>query len=105
MDAMPLRVAGRDIPSALDLVRRYCWLPWSGRPPETWAYHYYDRVPTTADEDITPVDVLAAASLHPGLSRKDLAFFREHRSGLTDWLRAAPTDVDLAAADDDQLAR
>lgn len=103
MDAMPLRVAGRDIPSALDLIRRYCGLPWSGGPPETWAYHYYDRLPTAADDDVAPVDVLAAASLHPGLSRRDLAFFRDHRADLADWLEAVPTEIDLGAASDGDL--
>lgn len=100
MNAMPIRAAGRDIPDALDRIRRYCGLPWSGGPPETWAYRYYDKIPTPSDNDVSPVDVLAAAALHPGLSRQDLAFFHERNAELGDWLDAVPPDVDLGAADD-----
>ncbi len=103
MDDMPLRVGGRDIAGALDLIRRYCGLAWSGGPPETWAYHCYDRVPTALDNDVTPVDVLTAASLHPGLSREDLAFFRDAHGALSEWLSATPNDTALADADDDRL--
>ena len=65
---------GRELPDALDRIRRYCGLPWSGGAPETWAWHFDDEVPTADDDDVIPTDVLCASSLHPGLSRADLAF-------------------------------
>jgi hypothetical protein len=75
-------------------------LPWSGGPPETWAYRYYDLVPTGPGDRVEPVDVLACAALHRGLSRGDLAFFSEQPEVLTDWLGGLPSDVELADADD-----
>jgi hypothetical protein len=75
-------------------------LRWSGGPPETWAYRYYDAVPTGPGDRVEPVDVLAGAVLHRGLSRRDLAFFSEQPEVLTDWLSGLPSDVELADADD-----
>ena len=49
-----LVLAGRAIPDAGDRIRRYCGLPWSGGPPETWAYRYYDAVPTDDSDRISP---------------------------------------------------
>jgi hypothetical protein len=93
MDEQPLVVAGRTLPEALDRIRRYCGLNWSGGPPETWAWHYYDAVPTDQDDNVTSVDVLCAAALHPGLSRSDLAFFRDRKTDLSRWLSAVPADI------------
>jgi hypothetical protein len=92
MDDLPVKAAGRVIPNALDRIRRYCGLAWSGGPPETWAWHYYDEVPTEQDNNVTPVDVLCAAALHPGLSRADLTFFRNRRDDISAWLALVPNE-------------
>jgi hypothetical protein len=89
--------AGRVVPDFEDRVRRYCGLWWSGGPPETWAYGYYDLLPSARlDDRIGRYDVLACAALHPGLSRDDLAFFAEQPDVINRWLHALPKDVDLA---------
>ncbi len=44
IDDLPIVAAGREIPDALDRIRRYCGLRWSGGPPETWAWPYFDTV-------------------------------------------------------------
>lgn len=98
-----LLLAGRRVPGAGDRVRRYCGLSWSGGAPETWAFRYYDVVPFEGP-GVDPVDVLAAAALHPGLSRADLAFFHAASEAVDSWLRATPGDVSLAEASDDVLA-
>lgn len=90
MDDLPIVAGGREVPDALDRIRRYCGLAWSGGPPETWAWHYFDAVPTAFDDIVTPVDVLCAAALHPGLSREDLTYFREKRDTVANWLRLVP---------------
>ena len=46
MQELEIVAAGREIPDALDNIRHYCGLAWSGGPPETWAWDYYDAVPT-----------------------------------------------------------
>lgn len=100
---LPITAAGRGIPGALDHIRRYCGLPWSGGTPETWAWHYYDAVPTEYDDIVTAVDVVCAAALQPGLSRNELAFFRERRHDVTAWLRRLPTDIRLWQTSDDDI--
>jgi len=96
MTSIPLRVGGRLIADTADLVRRFAGLPWSGGPPETWAWDYYDAVPSDqGDDTVSPVDVLAAGVLHPGLSRSDLAFFRDRSPDLRSWLSQIPLDDDL----------
>lgn len=90
--------AGRPVPDAIDRIRRYCGLPWSGGQPETWAWQYYDVVPSV-DDSIGPVDVLCAAALHPGLSRDDLAWFRNHADDVTTWLDAIPMGRPLGELD------
>jgi len=104
MNHIPIQVGGRDIPDALDRIRRYCGLPWSGGSPETWAYKYFDLVPSESPDEVTPVDVLAAAALHPGLSRSDLAFFVDRADDLSGWLRRVPVDAELRSADSELLA-
>jgi hypothetical protein len=104
MNTIPIQVGGRDVPDALDRIRRYCGLIWSGGSPETWAYRYFDLVPSELPDEVTPVDVLAAASLHPGLSRTELAFFVDRADDLSDWLRGVPADAELLTADSDFLA-
>lgn len=91
-------LAGRLIDDAFDRVARYCGLPWSAGENETWAWGYYDAVQTETDSSVTPVDVLAAASLHPGLSKTDLTYFRERASDLSDWLSRVDPDMELAAS-------
>lgn len=83
-------MADRVLDRAEDDVRRYCGLPWSGGPAEIWAFPYFDEVPTTDPDDIGPVDVVAAAALHPKLTRADLVWFADHRSHLHDWLVRIP---------------
>lgn len=107
MKDLSLTAAGREIPDALDRIRRYCGLPWSGGEPETWGWHYYDAVPTPHDNHVTPVDVLCASALHPGLSRTDLAFFRERGDEVAQWLAGVPVETrfwELTDAELDHLA-
>jgi hypothetical protein len=104
MNHIPIQVGGRDVPDARDRIRRYCGLTWSGGSPETGAYRYFDLVPSESPDEVTPVDVLAAAALHPGLSRTDLAFFVDRADDLSDWLRSIPVDAELRSADSDFLA-
>jgi hypothetical protein len=104
MNSIPIQVGGRDVPDALDRIRRYCGLTWSGGSPETWAYRYFDLVPGESPDEVTSVDVLAAASLHPGLSRTDLGFFVDRADDLSDWLRSVPVDAELRNADSELLA-
>lgn len=95
MGAYPMTIAGRDIPDALDPIRRYCGLTWSGGPPETWAWQYFDAVAADEDDVVTAVDVLCAAALHPGFSRADLAFFREKAPKVSAWLSVLPAGLRL----------
>lgn len=103
MNDLPIVAAGREVPDALDRVRRYCGLAWSGGQPETWAWHYFDAVATPHDDVVAPTDVVCAASLHPGLTRDDLAYFREESESLTSWLRMIPVDARLWELTDAQL--
>lgn len=95
-----LRLAGRLLTGVRDKVRRYCGLSWTGGGNETWAYRYYDAVRTDPNR-LDTVDVLTAASLHPGLSQSDLAYFAEKVPLIEGWLSDVPMDVDLADAGDD----
>ena len=103
MNAVPLTLAGHEIPDSLDLVRRYAGLPWSGGEPETWAWPFYDEVPSELDDVVTVVDVLAASVLHPGLSRAELTFFVDRAGALAEWLRAVDPEEMLWFASDDVL--
>ncbi len=98
----PLVCAGRPVPDAVDRLRRYCGLPWSGGGREVWAYAYFDTLPSGPPDELGPGDVLAAAALHSGLSRADLEYFVVARGRLEDWL-AGVADVDLADAADDEI--
>jgi hypothetical protein len=100
---LTLVLGRRPIVGAWDRLRRYCGLAWSGGPPETWAYCYYDDVDTEGGDLVSPTDVLAAAALHPGLSRTDLAYFHDERQRLADWLSDVPNDVELSDAGDGLL--
>lgn len=100
MDDLAIVAAGREVPAALDNIRRYCGLRWSGGSDETWAWRYFDAVPTEQDNAVEPTDVLCASALHPGLSRNDLTFFHEHRNDLGTWLREVPAGVRLWEADE-----
>lgn len=93
-----LMLSGHELRTAEDHVRRYCGLPWSGGSPEVWAYQYYDAVPQGNPDDVAPTDVLAAAALHPKLTRFDLVWFVEHRRDLQSFLYSAPKS-DLADID------
>ncbi len=94
---LSLVVAGRRILNSWDRLARYCGLRWSGGPPETWAYRYYDALGSQDRDRVDARDVLAAGALHPGLTRADLAFFRDDIHHLEPWLRRLP-DVPLGDA-------
>jgi hypothetical protein len=101
-----LVVGDRPVFHALDSVRRYCGLAWSGGAPEVWAYPYFDALPGRAeDNEIRATDVLSSAALHPGLSRSDLTFFAEEVGALSEVLRVLPPGVDLSDADEHTVAR
>lgn len=97
-----LWAAGRPIVGGDDLVRRYCGLKWSGGEPETWAYGYFDCVGTDSAQ-IGPVDVVACAALHGGLSREDLAWFPEASASLASLLEQIDPDLSLSGASPEQL--
>lgn len=93
-----LVLADRPLPNVADDLRRYAGLTWSGGRREVWAPRYYDYLVDNDPSDVLPVDVLAAAALHPKLNHSDLTWFVEHRSELQDFL-ATVDDVDLAVSD------
>jgi hypothetical protein len=93
-----LIMAGRRVTDVEDALRRYCGLPWSGGEPEVWAYAYFDSLSDECPDEVMPMDVLAAASVHPSLTRSDLAWFAQHRDALQRLLKRMP-DMDLADAD------
>ena len=95
-----LVLAGRPIPDALDHVRRYVGLSWSGGGPEVWAYRYYDAVPTGPGHAPSEIDVLAAGALHPGLTRENLEYFITRRDSLVDIPAHLPDGVDLGEEHD-----
>lgn len=100
MGDLPIVAAGRQIPNALDRIRRYCGLRWSGGGPETWAWAYYDMIPADPDDIVSPVDVVCAGALHPGLSKEDLSFFRDSAAPVSNWLREVPAGLRLCELDD-----
>ena len=102
MSTTVLELGGRELPDALDDVRRYCGLPWSGGQGEVSAFSYYDALSERKEDDVVrPVDVLSTAALHPGLRWRDLQYFSWEAPRLQTWLQTIPGDVDLADADDD----
>lgn len=104
MAELDLWCADRWLSDPADRVWRYCGLDWSGGPPETWAFRYFDLVPSTDPDWVEPVDVIACAALHPGLAREDLAYFDRESDPFNEWLSHLPADVDLADADPDLVA-
>jgi hypothetical protein len=63
LDHLALTLGGRPVHGSWDRIRRYCGIPWSGGPPETWAFPYYDALAIDPDT-LEPVDVLATSALH-----------------------------------------
>lgn len=97
--------AGRSVPNTRDQIRRYCGLPWSGGEPESWAYDYFDTVPTGPGDLPGPPDLLAAAALHPGFGRPEMAFFNGGGAESVErWLTPLPSDLDLADANEAVLS-
>lgn len=90
-----LTVAGQVVDDVVDTIRRYCGLSWSGGPPETFEFRYFDVLPTLPH--LEPSDVLVAAAFYAGLSRRDLAFYEDHMSALESWLAELPINTPLAA--------
>jgi hypothetical protein len=107
MSDVNLVCAGRVIPDAKDRIRRYCGLVWSGGEPETWAYEYYDSIPTDPSDLITPADIIPSFAVSPGSGQagRDRALFFKGRGGAAceEWLAALPRDVDLADVDEPTL--
>jgi len=98
-----VRVGGRLVEGGWDRLARYCGLGWSGGADETWAFRYYDSVSSSPGDIVEPIDVLACASMHPALSRIDLAFFHAERVAIAAWLEALPTGCGLDRADNGVL--
>jgi hypothetical protein len=92
-------LAGLPIAAAEAHVRRYCGLVTDDHPPQVWAYAYFDSIPTTNDDEVSPTDVVACSALHPGLNRADLEFFHEATPFLRRCLGELPDDIDLADAE------
>lgn len=105
MSKSALWCADRWLPDLYDRARRYCGLDWSGGGPETWAFRYFDLIPTSHPSLVEPVDVVACSALHPGISRDDLTYFDRHAGDFDRWVRDLPDDVDLGNADADLVAR
>jgi hypothetical protein len=101
MEDLPLVAAGRQVPHAIDRIRRYCGLSWSGGSPETWAWQFYDTVDMGDPDRLEKVDVLAAGALHPGLARGDLVYFHERAGQVDRWLSSLPADLKLSDASDE----
>lgn len=98
--------AGRPVMSARNQIRRYCGLPWPGGEPESWAYEYYDSIPTGPGDQITPADLLPSAALHPGFGGDEMIFFNSGGAeACEEWLSGLPLNVDLADADEPTLER
>ena len=103
---LTLECAGMSLPDARDQIRRYCSLAWSGGEPETWAYEYFDSVPTGPGDLVGPPDLLASAALHPGFGRSEMTWFNHGGAeSCEEWLSGLPRDVDLADADEGTIAR
>jgi len=101
MSQSELMCGGRPVPDAHDNIRRYCGLAWSSGEPESWAYEYFDTVPTGPGDLPGPPDLLAAAALHPGFGRPEMAFFNDGGAAACErWLAPLPSALDLADADE-----
>ena len=90
MGDLTILAAGRRVPDGLEHIRRYCGLRWANGGPETWGWRYYDRVPPLLHDHVSPADVTCAAAIHPGITRRDLAWFAHHDEALADWLAGVP---------------
>ena len=88
-----LPIAGGTVRAAGELVRRYC-----GMTGETWAYPFYDAVPTSPV--VGPVDLLAAGIMHGPIRQEDLEWFVQVRDGMQRLVDALPDDTGLDDADD-----
>ena len=96
--SVALTLGGRTLTQVTDDVRRYCGLEWSGGPPETWAYRYFDMIETNVGR-VEPTDVVAASALHPGISREDLGWFHDNSARLDRWINKIPTGIPLDEVD------
>ena len=56
MSTSDLELGGRELPDALDDVRRYCGLPWSGGQGEVSAFLYYDALSERREDDVVRPD-------------------------------------------------
>lgn len=103
LSSVTVRIGGRPFEGGWDRVARYCGLPWSGGDDETWAFRYYDAVPSPRSDIVRPLDVLATGALHPGLTKSELTFFNDERDAITAWLEVLPEDQHLAGCEGDVL--
>lgn len=97
--SLVVRIGGRPVEGGWDRLARYCGLDWSGGADETWAFRYYDSVWSPPDNTVKPIDVVACASMHPGLSKSDLTFFHDEREAIAAWLDELPIDRGLGGVD------
>lgn len=94
-------LGGRKISDPGSRVLRYCGAVVEGRR-EVWAYGFYDTI-ATDPRVLTPIDIVAASALHPGISRADLEFFDCVLPALNAWLDDVPESEDLACASSTRL--
>lgn len=95
--SIKVRAAGRQIDGAWDRLARYCGLDWSGGTNETWAFRYYDATPNPTGR-LSRIDMLAAAALHPQITRDDLRFFHDERRTLQLWIDDIDRELGLGGA-------
>ena len=93
----------------LDLIRQYCGLTYRDRTrqmePETWAFAYFDEVPSPGDDLARPIDVLASGTLSATARFEHLEYFVDHGfDRLREWVGELPRDVTLDRASEDVLA-
>jgi hypothetical protein len=63
--SLVVQIGGRPVEGGWDRMARYCGLPWSGGDDETWAFRYYDAIPSPRPDTVRPVDVLATGASFP----------------------------------------
>jgi Family of unknown function (DUF6308) len=75
MGELTIWLAGAPIVGARDKVHRYCGLPWSGGPPEAWAFRFYDFQPRSDPNEIWSSNLMVCSVLHHSITRENLRGF------------------------------